>query len=27
MGWTGLPSQDAEAVRAVWDAPINPSAD
>lgn len=26
-GWTGLPSQGAEAVRAVWDAPINPWAD
>jgi hypothetical protein len=27
LGWTGLSSQGAEAVRAVWDAPINPSAD
>jgi len=27
LGWTGLPAQGAESLRAVWDAPINPSAD
>jgi hypothetical protein len=27
LGWTGLSSQSAESVRAVWDAPFNPSAD
>lgn len=27
LGWTGLPSQGAESLRAVWDAPVNPSAD
>jgi hypothetical protein len=27
LGWTGLSSQGAEAVRAVWDVPINPSTD
>ena len=27
LGWTGLSSQGAEAVRAIWDAPLNPSTD
>ncbi|MFN7164241.1 MAG: GYF domain-containing protein [Hyphomonas sp.] len=27
LGWTGLSAQTADSVRAVWDAPVNPSAD